>query len=142
MSQILCTRRIILSSACLLVNSCHSIIALFYLWFLLFLSLKMSLYRNLMNCIGSVIVNVLEFRAVDRAFQDRLGQTKHYLIGNCCFSAKHAALRRNTDLKGIRLMFSSGAICLPKYCCLTELALRKSNSACWSCTSCTSLSSH
>ena len=33
-------------------------------------------------------------RSVDRAFEPRLGQTKDYTIGICCFSAKHAALRR------------------------------------------------
>jgi hypothetical protein len=32
--------------------------------------------------------------AVDRGFEPRSGQTKDYKIGICCFSAKHAALRR------------------------------------------------
>ena len=40
-----------------------------------------------------VIVSVLASRAVDRGFKPRLGQTKDYKIGNCCFSAKHAVLR-------------------------------------------------
>jgi hypothetical protein len=31
--------------------------------------------------------------AVDRGFYPRLGQTKDYKIGICCFFAKHAALR-------------------------------------------------
>jgi hypothetical protein len=31
---------------------------------------------------------------VDREFEPRSGQTKDYKIGICCFSAKHAALRR------------------------------------------------
>ena len=30
------------------------------------------------------------------AFDPRSGQTKDYKIGICCFSAKHAALRRNS----------------------------------------------
>jgi hypothetical protein len=31
---------------------------------------------------------------VDRGFEPWSGQTKDYKIGICCFSAKHAALRR------------------------------------------------
>ena len=31
---------------------------------------------------------------VDRGFAPRTGQTKDYKIGICCFSSKHAALRR------------------------------------------------
>jgi len=31
---------------------------------------------------------------VDRGFEHRSGQTKDYKIGICCFSTKHAALRR------------------------------------------------
>jgi hypothetical protein len=34
--------------------------------------------------------------AVDRGFESRSGQTKDYKIGICCFSAKHAALRRKS----------------------------------------------
>jgi hypothetical protein len=34
--------------------------------------------------------------AVDREFERRSGQTKDYKIGICCFSAKHAALRRKS----------------------------------------------
>ena len=33
--------------------------------------------------------------ALDRGFEPRSGQTIDYAIGICCFSAKHAALRRN-----------------------------------------------
>ena len=40
------------------------------------------------------MVSVLVSSAVDRGFQPRLGQTKDYKIGICCFSDKHAALRR------------------------------------------------
>jgi hypothetical protein len=42
----------------------------------------------------SVMVRVLASSAVDRGFKPRSGQTKDYKIGICCFSAKHAALRR------------------------------------------------
>ena len=42
------------------------------------------------------MVNVLIWSAVDREFEPRLGQTKDYENGICCFSAKHAALRRKS----------------------------------------------
>ena len=38
--------------------------------------------------------SVLAASAVDRGFEPLLGQTKDYEIGICCFSSKHAALRR------------------------------------------------
>ena len=37
--------------------------------------------------------SVLASSAVDHGFEPRLGQTKDYKIGICCFPAKHAALR-------------------------------------------------
>ena len=42
------------------------------------------------------MVNVLASSVVDRGFEPRSGQTKDYKIGMCCFSAKHAALRRES----------------------------------------------
>ena len=33
---------------------------------------------------------------VDRGFESRSGQHKDYKIGMCCFSVKHAALRRKS----------------------------------------------
>jgi hypothetical protein len=33
---------------------------------------------------------------VDRGFEPRSGKTKDYEIGICCFSAKHAAIRRKS----------------------------------------------
>ena len=48
------------------------------------------------DCIGGVMVSALEVSAVDRGFKPRSGQTKDYKIGICCFSAKHAALRRKS----------------------------------------------
>ena len=48
------------------------------------------------NRIGGVIICVLASSAVDREFEPRSGQTKDYNIGTCCFSAKHAALRRKS----------------------------------------------
>jgi hypothetical protein len=48
------------------------------------------------NRIGGVMVSVLTSSAVDREFESRSGLTKDYKIGICCFSAKHAALRRKS----------------------------------------------
>ena len=48
------------------------------------------------NRIGGVIISVLASSAVDRGFEPRSGQSKDYKIGNCCFSSKHAALRRKS----------------------------------------------
>ena len=48
------------------------------------------------NIIGGVMVSALASSAVDRGFDPRSGQTKDYKIDICCFSAKHAALRRKS----------------------------------------------
>ena len=40
------------------------------------------------------MVSVLASSAVDPRFESRSGQTKGYTIGICCFSTKHASLRR------------------------------------------------
>jgi hypothetical protein len=42
------------------------------------------------------MVSVLASSVVDRVFEPRSGQAKDYKIGICCFSAKHAALRRKS----------------------------------------------
>ena len=49
---------------------------------------------NFRNHISGVMVSVLASSAVDIGFEPRSGQTKDYEISICCFSAKHAALRR------------------------------------------------
>ena len=51
---------------------------------------------TLNNRIGGVMVNMLSSSAVDYGFEPRLGQTKDYNIGICCFSAKYTALRRKS----------------------------------------------
>jgi hypothetical protein len=51
-------------------------------------------YLLYLEHIGGVTVSVPTSSAVDRGFEPRSGQTKDYQIGICCFSAKHAALRR------------------------------------------------
>ena len=55
-----------------------------------------SLIPRIHNRIVGVMVSVLASSAVDRGFDPRSGQTKDYKIGICCFSAKHAALRRKS----------------------------------------------
>ena len=51
---------------------------------------------NEVNGIDAAMVSVLTSSAEDRGFEPRSGQTKDYRIGVCCFSAKHAALNRNS----------------------------------------------
>ena len=43
------------------------------------------------------MVGVLASSAVDHGLEPRLGQTKDYKIGICCFSAKHATLRKKSS---------------------------------------------
>ena len=45
------------------------------------------------------MVRLLALSAVDCVFKPRPRQTKDYKIGICCFSAKHAALRRERESK-------------------------------------------
>jgi hypothetical protein len=42
------------------------------------------------------MVRVLVSSVVERGIESRSGQTKDFKIGICCFSAKHAALRRKS----------------------------------------------
>ena len=55
--------------------------------------LARSLCILLKNRMGGVMVSMLALSAVDCGVNLRLGQIKDYKIGNCCFSAKYAALR-------------------------------------------------
>ena len=48
------------------------------------------------NHSGGAMVSMLTSSAVDRGFEPRSNQTEDYKIGICCFSAKHAALRRKS----------------------------------------------
>ena len=43
------------------------------------------------------MVSVLASSVVYRGSEPRSGPTKDYKIGICCFSAKHAALRRKSE---------------------------------------------
>jgi hypothetical protein len=49
-----------------------------------------------MNRISGVMLSVRTSSVVDRGIKLWSGQTKDYEIGMCCFSAKHAALRRKS----------------------------------------------
>jgi hypothetical protein len=44
----------------------------------------------------SVMYSVFVSKTVDHGFELRSGQTKDYEIDMCCFSAKHAPLRRKS----------------------------------------------
>ena len=55
-----------------------------------------NIFRFRTHYIGGVMASVLASSAVDRGFEPRSGQTKDYKIGICCFSAKHAALRKKS----------------------------------------------
>ena len=46
------------------------------------------------NLVGGVMVSMLALSAVDCGFQAQSGKTKEYKIGICCFSTKHAVVRR------------------------------------------------
>jgi len=42
------------------------------------------------------MLSVFASSVVDHGLEPRSGQTKDYKVDNCCFSAKHAALRRKS----------------------------------------------
>jgi hypothetical protein len=78
------------------------------------------------------MVSDLALSIVDPGLEPRSGQTKVYKIGICCFSAKHAALRRKSKDWLARNQNNVSADC-----CFTM----KSISACWFSTMQTSSSS-
>ena len=49
-----------------------------------------------MDLLGGVLVSMLISSVVDHGFDPWSGKTKDCQIGICCFSAKHAALRRKS----------------------------------------------
>ena len=71
------------------------------------------------------MVSVLASSAVGRGFEPRLGQTKDYKIGICCFSSKHAAFRRKSkDWKARNQNnMSEWSNMSTADCCFSELAL-------------------
>jgi hypothetical protein len=54
------------------------------------------MYTNKGSHIGGVLVSMLAFSVVDRGFVPWSGKTKDYETDICCFSAKHAALRKKS----------------------------------------------
>ena len=48
------------------------------------------------HSIRGLIVKLLASDPVDHRVESRSDQTKDYVIGICCFSSKHAALRRKS----------------------------------------------
>jgi hypothetical protein len=59
--------------------------------------IRLSVYcSDKENRIDGVMVSVLALSAVDRGFEPRPDQTKDYKIDICCFSSKHAVLRRKS----------------------------------------------
>jgi len=69
-----------------------------------------------MNHIGDVMLCVLASSVVNCGFESRLGQTKDYTIGICCFFTTHYGERVKSGSLGIRIMYPSGAIRLPEDC--------------------------
>ena len=65
---------------------------------------------SLQNRIGGVMVRMLTSNVVDRWFEPRLGRTKDYKIGICCFSAKQR-------------LFGSESRCLTGCCCFSGQTL-------------------
>jgi hypothetical protein len=69
------------------------------------------------------MVSVLASSAVDLGFEIRSGQTKDYEIDICCFSAKHAALRRKSKDWLARNQDNVSKWCDMSNCCFSELTL-------------------
>ena len=71
------------------------------------------------------MVGVLASGGVKSWVRAQSGQTKDHEIGICCFSTKHSALgvKSKNGWLEVRIMCSSGVICIPADCCFSELAL-------------------
>jgi uncharacterized protein YaaR (DUF327 family) len=71
------------------------------------------------------MVSMLTSNEVDRGFEPQSDQAKDYKIGICCFSAKHAALRRMSKdwLARIQDNVSEWGTRLSKDCCFSDQAL-------------------
>ena len=54
--------------------------------------------QNIIILTKSMVQIVLASSVIDRGFESRSGQTKDYVIGNCCISDKHITLKsKNKD---------------------------------------------
>jgi hypothetical protein len=54
------------------------------------------LFSNSVYCISGVMGSAITSSMTNFGFEPRSGQTKDHKIGICCFSARHAALRRKS----------------------------------------------
>jgi hypothetical protein len=72
----------------------NKVLKLSSIWYITIHAILASFFFNNHVHIGGVMVSVPASSAVDHKFEPQLGQTKDYKICSCCFSAKHAALRR------------------------------------------------
>ena len=71
----------------------------FQFWFILWCIYQVRHHSNskldfILKPHGGVVVIVFTSSAIDREFEPWSDQTKDYKIGICCFSAKHATLKR------------------------------------------------
>ena len=71
------------------------------------------------------MISMLATSVVDLGFDPQSGQTKDYNIGICCFSTKHAALRKKIK---DRLALNQDNVSewgdmSPADCCFSQLAL-------------------
>ena len=66
------------------------------------------------------MVSVLAWSVVDCGFDRRSCQTKDYKIGICCFSVRHAVLRKKSKALGIMIMCPSWGTCLSADCCFSD----------------------
>ena len=82
-----------LSLYCIYIKLSESI---FRYFFVISCLLAYILTQNNRNSIGGVIVSVLASSVVGRGFEPGSGKTRDYQICICCFSDKHAALRRES----------------------------------------------
>jgi hypothetical protein len=64
------------------------------------------------------MISVLASSAVDRRFEPRSGQNKDYKIVSCCFTTKHAALRRKS-----KDWLARNQDNVSEDCCFSEIAL-------------------
>ena len=78
---------------------------LFTVWHFIYFAIKVIKYRNplllmvkkmLWWCNDYIFIRVLASSVVDRGFEPKFDQAKNYVIGICCFSTKHEALRRKS----------------------------------------------
>ena len=90
-------------------------------------SISMTIFIQLLNYIGGVVVSVPALSVVDRGLEPGSGQIEGYKIGICCFSAKHATCRRKSKNLLAQIqenMFEWSNIQYLSANCFSELALK------------------